>query len=467
MSKFKPIRDSQLYLLPPSVEDFIPESHLARVVNEAVDTLDVSSIEAKYSEMGQKSYHPRILFKLLFYGYCTGNRSGRKIAAACESDTAYMYLASMYRPDFRTINDFRKDNIGFVKNAFVHVLHLCRQMGMLQVGHLIIDGTKLRANASGNRSRHKADYEKWLEEVEEQISNLMREAEKIEEEENKQYGDNRGDELPEQLRSKQQLKKKIQEALRHIKKDEKANLTDPEAKFIRSKQQIDVNYNCQAGVNEEGVIVCAFTSNEARDSSQLLPAIQQAEENTSVAFPVVLADSSYASYDNYELLEAMNKSALIPDQEKEADIKRHQNNPYHRTHFTYVPEQDYFICPQGKPLPFAYIDNREKYHQIRRVYKGKQCQGCSEKKQCTKSTARQIGIELRDKLRQKIRDKLNSPEGKKLYEKRKRIEAIFGNIKHNMNYKNLYLRSIEKTTAEWQLICLASNLKLIHQRAAA
>src|SRR4030095_12556319 len=110
MEKFKPVNNDQLYLLPPSVEDFIPTGHLARVINEIVETIDVTEIEAKYSHLGQKSYHPHLLLKLLFYGYSIGIRSGRKIAAACESDTAFMYLSSMYKPDFRTINDFRKDN---------------------------------------------------------------------------------------------------------------------------------------------------------------------------------------------------------------------------------------------------------------------------------------------------------------------------------------------------------------------
>lgn len=108
MAKFKPYRKDQFYLLPPSLEDYIPEGHMARLVYEIAERLDTAKIEDKYSELGQNTYHPRILLKLLFYAYATGVRSGRKIAAGCESDTAYMYLAEMYRPDFRTINDFRR-----------------------------------------------------------------------------------------------------------------------------------------------------------------------------------------------------------------------------------------------------------------------------------------------------------------------------------------------------------------------
>ena len=152
MKKFKPVNNDQLYLLPPSIEDFIPANHLARIINEVVDTINVREIELKYSHLGQKSYHPHLLLKILFYGYSIGMRSGRKIAAACESDTAFMYLAAMYKPDFRTINDFRKDNLDFIGKAFVHVVQLCKGLGMCKTGVLIIDSTKLKANANCNIS---------------------------------------------------------------------------------------------------------------------------------------------------------------------------------------------------------------------------------------------------------------------------------------------------------------------------
>lgn len=106
MSKFKPLRESQIMLLPPTVEDFVPDGHFSRLVSKIVDALNSSAIENKYSSLGQNTYHPKILLKILFYGYATGIRSGRKLAALCETDTAFMYLAQMYRPDFRTINDF-------------------------------------------------------------------------------------------------------------------------------------------------------------------------------------------------------------------------------------------------------------------------------------------------------------------------------------------------------------------------
>ena len=132
MSKFKPYDKGQMMLLPPSVSDFIPEGHLARLVDEIVESLDTSLIEQKYNNLGQKSYPPKLLLKLLFYGYCTGIRSGRKIAMRCETDTAFMYLSNMYRPDFRTINDFRKDNIEAFEGFFKEILLMCKSLGLVR-----------------------------------------------------------------------------------------------------------------------------------------------------------------------------------------------------------------------------------------------------------------------------------------------------------------------------------------------
>jgi transposase len=159
MQKFKPVNNEQLFLLPPSIEDFIPAGHLARVINDVVETIDVKEIESRYSFLGQKSYHPHLLLKLLFYGYSTAIRSGRKIAAACEQDTAFMYLSAMYKPDFRTINSFRKNNIEFIQQSFVHIVQLCKGLGMCKAGMLILDGTKLKANASAERTKNKEQYD--------------------------------------------------------------------------------------------------------------------------------------------------------------------------------------------------------------------------------------------------------------------------------------------------------------------
>lgn len=464
MEKFKPVNNDQLFLLPPSIEDFIPADHLARVISEVVETIDVKEIEAKYSHLGQKSYHPHLLLKLLFYGYSIGIRSGRKIAAACESDTAFMYLSAMYKPDFRTINDFRKDNIDFVQKAFIHVVQLCKGLGMCKAGMLIIDSTKLKANASADRSKNKEQYEQWFERIETDIKNILDEAEQTDKKEDEQYGEKRGDELPEELRSKQKLKEKIKQVLEQMKDDkERINLTDNEAKFIRSNGRIDLNYSCQTAIGEDGIIVSAYTSNCPSDRTATITSVDNAEQITGQDYTEILADSGYASFDNYEELNNRNKSIYIPDQQLNDEAEKEQN-PYHRNHFVYNQEKDCFICPENKELPFYGSHTHKKNKQQSNVYRCNDCSSCDKQTLCcVKGRYRQIHVQKREFLRKQIRDRLNSVEGKLKYLKRMRIESVFGNIKHNLNYVHLYLKGIKKTTAEWQLICIGHNLKKIHK----
>ena len=462
MEKFKPLLTEQLFLLPPSVEDFIPQGHLARVICEVVETIDVSEIVKKYSYLGQKSYHPQLLLKLLFYGYSIGVRSGRRIAAACEQDTAFMYLAAMYKPDFRTINDFRKDNVEFIQKAFVEVVRICKGLGMCKAGTIILDGTKLKANASADRSKNKEQYEQWLHRIETEIKTIMDEATKNDELEDKKYGDKRGDELPAELRSKQKLKEKIKQVLEQMNNDkEQVNLTDTEAKFIKNKGRIDLNYNCQAAITEDGIIIGAYTTNSPSDRTETIKSILNAEQITQEEYEEVLADSGYASFDNFEELAARNKIIYIPDQQMNSEAEKEQN-PYHRNHFEYNPEKDCFICPENKELPFYANSIHKRSKQKSKVYKCSECPTCDKQTSCTKGKYRQIHIEQREYLRKSIRERLNSIPGKLTYLKRMRIESVFGNIKHNLNYIHLYLKGTQKTTAEWQLICIGHNLKKIH-----
>lgn len=463
MQKFKPVNNQQYFLLPPSVEDFIKEDHLARVVAEVVDTLNTSAIEKRYSYLGQKSYHPKLLLKLLFYGYAIGIRSGRKIAVACESDVAFMYLSGMYKPDFRTINDFRKDNISEIENFFKQIIELCSAMNMVNIGTLVIDSTKLRANANNRRTKTREQYEQWLSGIEQQVSEVMKQADATDKEEDEKYGDNRGDELPKEINSKVKLKDKIKEAIKQLKQGEKQNLTDRDAKVIKSGGMLRNNYNCQASVTTTGIIVSAYATNTASDREHLLPIIEKAEKNTMQQTTTILADSGYSSYDNYEQLTRLGKTILVPDQQKEDEAIKAAIDPFHRNHFVYDIVTDQFICPEGKRLKLhrsAHLHKKSKQHC--KIYRGIQCRGCIKRPLCTKGKARQIHIETRLPLRETIRQLLNSPPGKQLYKLRQQIiEPIFGNIKHNLQYIMMHLRTLKKVNGEWQLICLTHNIKQI------
>lgn len=467
MSKFKPYDRQQQCLFPNSIEDFIPEGHLARIIDEIVEGFNTNQIESKYSENGQKSYHPKILLKVLFYGYTTGIRSGRKISAKCESDTAYMYLSCMYKPDFRTINDFRKDNIKEVEYFFLEILKICRELGMIKVGELYIDGSKIRANASKKRTKNKKEYEKWLAKIENEIKTILQEAEETDIQEDEEYGESRGDELPGRLVKKKALKEKVKEVMEAMdKKDkEKVNLTDTQAKNIKSGGLIKPNYNCQAGVTEDGIIVGGYVTNNASDSGELIEVLDQSECNTRESFEEVIADSGYGTYEAYEELEGREKMAYIPDQSYSKEQKQKYKgkiNAYDKSKFVYDKEKDEYFCPKGKKLIYkcrSKEDNRQY-----KIYKGIECQNCKDKRLCTKAKARMIKREEREELREKVIARLKTKEGQEKYNKRNyKIEPIFGHLKHNLKYRMFHLRGLEKVNGEFKLMCIAHNLTKIHK----
>jgi transposase len=465
-SKFKSIQNDQLFLLPPNIEEFIPEGHLARVISEIVDTFDTRKIEERYSYQGQKSYHPKILIKLWVYGYATGTLSGRKIAMKCETDTAYMYLSSMYRPDFRTINDFRKDNIKSFEGYFVAVIKLCRELGMASIGTIALDGTKIRGNASSKEMRDKVMYSQWLKEVEDQLATLNQQADAVNVTEEQVLINERGDEIPKEIRQKETLRKKIQQAIEELKDrdGERTNLTDKDVRLIKSAGQVKPNYNCQGAVTRDGIIVAAYVSNNASDKEQLTPLISQAEKNTGTQVENILADSGYSSYANYEWLEQQQKTAYIPDQDYEhrEELKA---EPYDKSNFIYDPQKDSYTCPQGKELVLDKIVFHKTRKQKVRIYKGTQCLNCPVKSDCTSAKARQINQDIREPLREKARRILDSPQGKLIYRQRMNmIEPIWGNIKFNKKITMFQLRGLTKVNGEWMLIVIGNNIQKLKAR---
>jgi len=471
MAKFKPYRKEQRMLLPPSLEDFVPDCHLAKVVDEVVEVLDTKEIEDKYSELGQNTYHPKIQLKLLFYGYATGNRSGRKIARLCETDTAYMYLAQMYRPDFRTINSFRKNNLDRIKGYFVDIVRMCRGLGMVKVGVINIDGTKVKANAANRRTKNKGGYQKWLNRIEEDIRAILKEAEEIEEEEDRLYGeDKRGDELPEEISTRDKLREKIRQMMKTLTTEgEKRNLTDPDARFMKGGcGKVDINYNGQIAVSEEQFIVAAEVINEANDRNALTGILEQAEANAGEEIEEVIADSGYSSYDNYEYLKERGKTGYIPDQYlskiEQGEYKKEARR-YHEENFVYDKEKDVYICPEGRELKPHKRRHSDKGVMKRRqvIYKGIQCSDCEVRKLCTSQKARTVAREERRELLEDMRKRLLSEEGKKKYKKRLfTAEPPLGNIKHNLGYRSFLLRGLEKVDGEFKLMSIGHNLKKMH-----
>jgi hypothetical protein len=279
------------------------------------------------------------------------------------------------------------------------------------------------------------------------------------------HGENRGDEIPQAIKGKQQLKEKIQQALLQLEQEDgKINLTDADAKLIRSGGRIQSNYNCQGAVSMDGVIVAAYATSEASDKEQLTEVITRTETNTGQSPENILADSGYASYDNYDKLHQQNITAYLPDQDFKHQSEQDKDT-YHRKHFIYDQQTDQYRCPQGKALVYSHYDDNKRKKYKSKVYVGTQCHQCPVRSQCTRGERRSIYQEFREPLRQQARDRLTSEEGKDIYRQRMyTIEPRWANIKFNRKFRMFQLRSLNKVNAEFQLMCLAENILTMYRR---
>jgi len=477
MIKFKPFHEFQkplINLTPESYLDYIggliPRDHLCRMVKEVVFSLDTEPIEAKYSFLGQNSYHPKLLLSVLFYGYATGVRSSRKLSAKCISDHMYIYLMQCYGPDYRTISDFRKNNVKEIAKYFVDIVRIFSELGYSNVGKIYIDGAKFKGSASSKRTRDMAGFEKWVEKIEEEIKELLKEAEAIDDQEDESCKlSSEQEELQKKLSNRKYVKSKIQEALEMLNDErrKRLNLTDQDANYMKAGGSKDIlpGYNCQVAATEEGVIVASDAVTEANDHGQLEPMIEQTESNTGKKVDEATADSGYGGYASCEYLEERRIDGYVPDmyfhQYKSGEYKKEENS-YHYSNFKYDASSDSYICPEGKRLKYWKTrKNKTKSRQWNhKVYKGTECINCVKRSLCTKTRVRELLIDIREPLLRRMREKLLSAEGALKYFKRQyTIEPIFGHLKYNLGYRSFLLRGLEKVRAEFMLMCIGWNLK--------
>lgn len=421
---YRPYSPDQMFLLPPSLRDWLPENHLVYFVGDVVDQLDLSKIEAVYEkdDRGQPPYHPRMMTKILVYAYCIGVFSSRKIQKRLIEDVAFRVLAAGNQPDFRTISDFRKIHLDAIQGLFEQVLKLALTAGAIKLGRVALDGSKIKANASKHRAM---SYKRMKEEqrtLRAEVRKLLEQAAAADDEEDARYGkDKSGDELPEELSRRETRLKKIREAKRALeerareeaeqadktekqnkkdKPEDKAqyNFTDPESRIMKGADGFVQAYNAQAVVEEVSqLIVAQAVTQEANDKQQVVPMIETVERQSGQMPKQVLADSGYCSERNLEYLEKKPVDVYIA-----TDRQKHGHKPER--------------CKRG-PLP----------------------QGCTQV----------------DKMTRKLRTKA----GAEVYAARKSIvEPVFGQIKQARGFRQFILRGIKKVRGEWALVCATHNI---------
>ena len=463
MKIFKEYNQKQTFLLPPSVEDFVGPKHPARIISDIIDSIDISSIQSKYNGGGSTAYHPGMMLKILIYAYSQAVYSSRRIERAINTDTAFMYLAGMQKPDFRTICLFRAKHAEAIKQIFIEVVRLCASLGMVGLGHIAFDGTKLKANASVRQTREEESLRKEMQKVTEEIDILLKRAKEVDECEDLLYGkDNDGSGIPEEIKDKEYRLKKLKEAKKQLAKEKlnKVNITDPDAHLMQnSKKVIQPGYNGQIAVDaKEQIIVASEVTQDATDHYQLEPMVEEVEKNLGRLPEQISADAGYSSYDNLEYVEEKEVDTYIPDNKIESlDEKEESEKRYDKSNFTYDETSDQYICPEGKILtPYSKIKRKEKELTI---YRGTDCNSCPVKNKCTKAETRTITRDGREPLQEKMREKLRSERGKKIYQKRSyTVEPVFGNMKWNRPKLIMSMRGKRKVTGEFILMCLTHNI---------
>jgi len=463
--------NKETLLFPASIGDYLSKDHLAWIIDDIVEGLDLNCLYRKISAVGNPPYHPKMMLKILFYGYAASTFSSRKIAKGAETDVAFIFLSGMQKPDFRTISDFRKNNLEELSSLFAQIVILCKKLGLVELGHISLDSTVVKANASKDKTY---DEERLILEeqtISKKIKELLNAAQAADDEEDRIFGpDRRGDEIPEELRSQEKRLEKLKEAKKKLKEEslKALNLTDPDATFQRQKSQITTGYRAEVAVDgKEQVIVACDVTNEANDTRQLIPLIEQTTHNLPEISKRervrVSADSGFSSTKNLKELESKTYiDAYIPDVKYQAQQRGNltdEDSAFHKKHFVYDSEKDIYLCPNHKELTFSYREIDERGRSLSK-YSCHQCQGCKYLSRCTKSPkGRTIKVFDNVNLIYAMRQKLNTVYGKRIYSRRKVIpEPVFGNIKHNLRFREFLLRGLKKVKAEFTLIAIVHNI---------
>jgi hypothetical protein len=400
------------------------------------------------------------------------------MARQCEENIAFRYLTRDQCPDFRTISLFRRRKRHLLRWVFKKTVQVARQLGMVRLGLVALDSVKLSANANSSKKMTAEELRKQLQGLEE----YLRRAVASDEKEDAQYGsEQRGDELPEDLRSAQNRSEKLQQALDILeqagpgkrsegRKD--VSPADPEAVWVKKQGRFVRGYSAQvAADSEHQIIVAVKATAQGTDSDQLNAMVQEVENTSGKPADQLVADSGY--YTDDAVLEAAkgDTDCFVPDGDTAANLnnpKRSEKlSPYHFSRFVYDERTDEFICPEGKRLTFW----RNHYRRTpTKIYRGVECQNCPARLLCTNHGSGFRHIEVRPDHAQvrKIRQKLNTEKGRAIYKKRKAIiEPIFGRWQHNWGVRRLRLSGLTGFSIEAHLLAIAHNLTKICRMQSA
>jgi transposase len=464
----------QTWLLPPNIGQLIPKDHVCYLVEDLVASLNYNTFDRRYEGAGHPAYHPSIVLKILVMGVIDKVRSSRKLARNARENVVYMYLAEKLAPDFRTISDFRKENPKLVKEVFKHTITLANEQGLLDLDTLSTDGSKIKANASAKRMLTKEELKFLMNFVDKELEEWAEQDKK----EDELFGDSRGsDQLPDSSRKKikkavknyigkfkdkgsifkREIKNKLDNADSELEKYQlkKVSITDPECRFMKSKKgNMELSYNPQLTVDKKGFILANDVSTDTGDAEQLQPQVLQTIANIG-SQPKRIKwnfDNGYFSGENIAFLEGKKIDGYIPDQELAQKMKGKNPKQTYIGTLNYNRKKDTYAAPNGDIFTFRseWFDKKKNY--MRREYVLRK----------NNKVIKTISASPYQFERDNIYSKMRTSKAREIYKIRSEtVEPAIGDIKENKGFASFLTRSLETVKIEFNLACIAHNLKKI------
>jgi transposase len=452
--------------------EYLPVDHPVFVYADIFTQLDTRKIEATYSPLGQHGYDPRMLMGLLIYSYAHGVFSSREIASRCRTDLGFMYISWCLNPDHRTISDFRKNNIDSFKDLFKQSVGLARQLGMMNLGHVSLDGSKFKANTSKHKAMSYGYMQKREKELLAEIEEYLRKSKEVDEAEDSYLGTQSGEEIAEELQIRQQRLEKIQKAKKELEQreaqenpgveiDEKKQISfaDPEARIMGKKGNFDYRYNGQISVeSSHQLIVGQHVSLAVNDQKEVSPALEEIKENTGEFPDKMSLDHGYFSGENLEKLQQKQIDGYVATGREGKKKNEESVGQFGKELFVYQQNLDQFVCPNGKTLKLK-SSNADGI----KIYQAKPeaCAQCPFQPRCTTSSqGRSLRTDAKEPLREQMREKMKTEAAIEIYRQRKVIvEPVFGVIKTVIYFQAFSLRGIQKVSGEFSLVCASYNFK--------
>jgi len=469
MATFKemPLPPGQLIMFPTSLDDALPADCDVRLLGDALDALQWRKFEASYAETGCPAYPPKVLCKLLIYGYSKGLRSSRALEDAAKHDKRYIWLAGGLQPDHCTLARFRKEKQAWLKEVYRASVRLCAEAGLVLLQVTATDGSKIQARAS---KRSLYDAKRIAREMA-AIERVLQEAEAADQAEDELYGEEgRAEALPEELADAKRRKEKLKEIAKRLAESGRHSVsaTEADCRVMQTEPGLRPAYNAQITVDAaQGVIVAAEISQEESDSGQLVGQLAQVRENTGGQPEVALADTGYSDEGTFQWLEETGQEALLPPKEHPQEAKR--NDLFASRCFDYDAGRDVLLCPAGKALTFRRVTRGSSGSY--RIYTAGNCRNCSFYAECVKvksKRGRSVWISIVAGAREKMRQKLKTPAGRELYRLRQQLaEPVFGNFKSNKRFSRFGLAGKSGVGAELWLLCAAQNLGIYLRNKAS